>query len=56
MDIFKILFPIWYTFVDITRDETDEMRENTIILAQELKGTNINTVQEIQEYVNKKSN
>ena len=60
MKLLRLLFPMWYTFNDINRSEEDEMKENTIALAQELKaeelkGNIINTPQKIQEFVNKKN-
>jgi hypothetical protein len=39
---------------DITITDEEIMFNNTVALAQELKGTDINTPEKIQEYINKK--
>jgi hypothetical protein len=39
---------------DITITDEEIMFNNTVALAQELKGTDINTPKKIQEYINRK--
>ena len=50
----RIFFPVLCDLEDITITDEEIMLSNTIALSQELKGTDINTPEKIQEYINKK--
>jgi hypothetical protein len=50
----RIFFPVLCDLEDITITDEEIMFNNTVALAQELKGTDINTPEKIQEYINKK--
>ena len=47
----RIFFPVLCDLEDITITDEEIMFNNTVALAQELKGTDINTPEKIQEYI-----
>lgn len=56
MNLKQIFFPILCCLEELLTSDEERMFNDTAALAQELKGTDINTPEKIQEYINKKYN